>query len=68
MGTLTISGTVVPTPGFVRAPFIRVVGPITLPTNPATLRAIQPDNTAQPAPEDPVLKPGNMTTIPITVH
>ena len=59
LGTLTISGTVVPQPGFVRAPFVRNW----------TSAAIDPAATSDRATtESAFLKPSNVTTAPTIVH
>jgi hypothetical protein len=80
LGTLTISGRVVPQPGFVRAGFVKNWA--SLPTG-TTARSAPNQNapgrlpsgsTPQPAPsvqapaETAILEPSNMTTAPTTVH
>jgi hypothetical protein len=69
LGTLTISGTVVPQPGFVRAAFVRNLSPRPLASAPRELSGkLAPQQTPQTAPsaqtaaEAAPLKPSNLTT------
>jgi lysophospholipase L1-like esterase len=77
LGTLTISGTVVPQPGFVRAPFVRnwtSVASTSSAQESSRTAKVTPKATPQAPPsaqaptESAFLKPSNMTTAPTVVH
>ncbi|HEY0431742.1 MAG TPA: hypothetical protein VGC61_07975, partial [Pyrinomonadaceae bacterium] len=79
LGTLTISGTVVPQPGFIRAPFVRTWTSTTTAASAqdmSRITALTPTvqlnpkttTTATVQAESANLKPSNMTTAPTTVN